>query len=103
EWRLALDRLSRRARHLAVVLVRVQRVVAFVVRSAAMPVLRATARDDGDRRAGAAAVLGLEVRGLHADLADGVQRGRRVVAAVRPGVLVGDAVVREVERRKAVD
>ena len=68
-----------------------------------MEVLRPAAGDDGDRRAGTAAVLGLEVRGLHADLTDGVQRGCRVVAAVRSGVLVGDAVVGEVERRAAVD
>src|SRR5207237_5487705 len=50
-----------------------------------------------DRRAGAAAVLRLEVRGLHADLADGIERRRRIVATVRSGVLVRDAVVGEVE------
>src|SRR6185503_15814914 len=55
------------------------------------------AGDDGDRRAGAAAVLGLEVRGLDPDFGDRVERGSGVVAAVGSGVLVGDAVVGEVE------
>ena len=68
-----------------------------------MKVSRAAARDDGDRGAGAAAVLGLEVRGLHAHLGDRIERRRGEVAGVLPGVLVGDAVVREVERRPAVD
>ena len=52
---------------------------------------------------GAAAVLRLEVGGLDSDLRDGVQCRGRVVGAVLAGVLVGDAVVREVERRPAVD
>ena len=97
ERRLALGRLPESALLPAAELVAVQRVVALVVRGAAAEVLRPAARDDGDRRAGAAAVLGLEVRRLDADFGDRVERGSGVVAAVRAGVLVRDAVVREVE------
>src|SRR5574339_107576 len=45
-------------------LVSVQRVVALEERGAAAECARAAARDHGDRRPGAAAVLGLEVRRL---------------------------------------
>src|SRR5690349_23449938 len=43
----------------------------------------------------AAAVLGLEVRGLDLHFRDRIERRRGVVARVRAGVLVGHAVVRE--------
>ena len=66
-----------------------------------MEVLGATAGHDGNRRAGAAPVLRLEVGGLDADLGDRVERRRGVVAGVRPGVLAGHAVVRKVETAAA--
>ena len=69
ERRLALRRL-RGTQNAPRVLVAVQRVVALVERRAAMKVSRPAACDDGDRRARTAAVLGLEVRRLHANLGD---------------------------------
>ena len=77
--------------------------IALVVRRGAVEITRAALGDDGDRRARAAAVLGLEVGRLDLDLRDRIERRRGVVARVRAGVLVGHAVVGEVERVLAVD
>src|SRR5207248_2542123 len=79
----ALRRLAEPALLLALELVGIERRVTLVVGRAAMEVLRPRAGHDRDRRAGAAAVLGLEVRRLHPDLADRIERRRLVVAAVR--------------------
>ena len=82
-------------------LVAVQGVIPLVIGEAAVEVLGATAGHDGNRRAGAAPVLRLEVGGLDADLGDRVERRRGVVAGVRPGVLAGHTVVREIETAAA--
>src|SRR4029450_4751436 len=72
--RVALRRHALAALTAAVELVAVQAVIALVERGAAMKILRAAAGDDGDRRARAAAVLGLEIRSLDAHLGDRVAR-----------------------------
>ena len=87
----------------AVPAVRVEVLVALEVGKTPAEVPAAALGDDDDRRARRPAVFGLEVRRLDLDLGDRVERGRRVVVRVRAGVLVRDAVVREVEARLAVD